>query len=1339
MNTTKLLHLLFGNGRQRMLLAGATACVCLSTASAATIGLKLGVNGNGGLQVADAQALLPDDLAGAPDYAQTNWVVMGRWGSVTGIWDSDGVTNAGVTVHWDATGRYRQSADLQGTPDGNLMNGYNDSNGGAAVALTNGLSVYAQGGGSKPLVYISGLAAWLANQGANYYDVVVYADGDATSSRTGEYWLVDASGAPTSITFGGDLTTHAFICDRANFINTLTYTKVPLISSRAGDAWAGNYLGNYVVFDSMSADSFLLRADEVQFPGGTLRSPINAIQIVPRTTPQVASIAPIAPCQTVAGGTARFSALVGGRAPLGYQWLKNGTPLSDAGNVSGATTPTLVISGVSSGDVASYSLVVTNAIGSVTSEPTTLSLATTAAGSYAQKVMDNVPYAYWRLNDLSDPYTNGPAMDIAGGFNGTYGSASLNGPYGIVGPQPSAFPGFEANNAALQSVNNTPGSFVTCPPLNLTNNTVTLTAWIYPTAYTEPAYTGIIVSRNGGDTCGLSYGSTANYLGYNWNNQSGAYSFQSGLLVPSNIWSFVAVVVTPTNAILYMNNATGQFSATNSTITNAVAGFSGPTMIGADPNAFSRVFSGSIDEAAVFNRSLSPVEISALYKKGLGLDVIKAVISKSPQSLALMEGRPAKFSVAASGDLPLSYKWRHNNTYLSETPTITGVESPTLSISAVTLADAGTYDVVVQNIGGTATSDPATLTVVVSNSAPVAYEAALRAANPIAYWRLNEAASSPEAYDYWGGNIVSHSFVTTGVDGPRSPEFLGMETDNAAASYDGFSGASSSQASLLSDRSQFSVIGWFNAPTQEQQNRAGLFGQNDVCEFGFHGDVGSQQVGVWTPRAGAYLPISSITPGQWFLIAAVGDGSNINLYLVSTNSENQIQMASTAHTATTNYGSSTDPFRIGGGGILDTTGNFFTGQIDEVAVFDRALTANELSDLLGAALVGGELAPTFSKQPATNTTLYAGRTFSLTPVALGKNLHYQWRKGGVPISDSDNVSGTATDVLTITGVTVADEGDYDLVVTNGVGAVTSTLAHLTVVLPTSAYESVAVSYNPAGYWRLNDLGDPSTNAPAVDFYSGLNGTYGIATLNGYNLVAGPRPTDGFSAFESANAAVQTINATANAYVTVPPLGITTDTITITAWVNPSAYNDRAGIVFARAGQPATGINFINTGNLNYHWLDTATTYGWDSGLNVPTNQWSFVALVVEPTKATMYLLNANGMQSAVNAVTHAARAFTDNIRIGGDPNGDARTFNGLIDEVAIFNAALSPSEIQGLYLGTPLVSLSVQNIGGNVVLTWPQGTLLEADDVTGPYTTNNVTSPYTNAPASKKFYRVIVK
>jgi len=77
----------------------------------------------------------------------------------------------------------------------------------------------------------------------------------------------------------------------------------------------------------------------------------------------------------------------------------------------------------------------------------------------------------------------------------------------------------------------------------------------------------------------------------------------------------------------------------------------------------------------------------------------------------------------------------------------------------------------------------------------------------------------------------------------------------------------------MNNLAQFSVIGWFNT-AGTIGTRKGLFGQNDVVEFGFHGNGpdGVAQVGVFTPRGSAFVNQSTnVLPGVWYLIAAVGD------------------------------------------------------------------------------------------------------------------------------------------------------------------------------------------------------------------------------------------------------------------------------------------------------------------------------------------------------------------------------------------------------------------------------------------------------------------------------------
>ncbi len=1350
MNTAVPFARSFSIANRKTLLMAVTM-ICLATvASGAQIGMNF-VRGPGSdgpnVQNAFPNALPPEALAGVTPYSQTNWNNLGFRGTNIALLDAFGATS-GVTVNWIAGNCWSIAGGTPGNlgvPDTDLMNSYLDSNGSGNSALNTNLFTQPNNN-SMPLVYLTGLGAWLSAQGISYYDLVIYADGDNQAGRCGEYWLQSAAGPVDNITFGADLTTHAFLRDYNNFLVNPVYQQVPVTSDNGRVARSGNY----VVFTGLAADALLIRTAEFN-----TRVPINAVQIIPRAVATGATLEPLPGSETYAGGRASFRIKASGVVPMTFQWQKNGAPLSDGGNISGATTANLNIANVSSADAGGYSVVVSNASGVVTSTVAPLTITSPAAGSYAEKIATSAPVAYWRLNETGDPSTNNsPAYDVIGGFNAVYGSLAQNGFNGIVGPRPAGFPSFEAGNSALQTIRNVttpipyPSSYVSWavgPALNLNTNTVTVCAWIYPTA-NQTANTAIFSAR-GGDVNTFGYGNNAfNFLGYTWNN--GQFNFVSGLSPVSNQWSFVAWVVTPTNAIIYLYSASGQFSATN-TVAHTNVAFSAPIMIGTDPSSTAipqdRAFVGSIDEVAVFNRSLSPTEIVDLYKKGLNVSLIPTVIAVQPVSSAIFAGRNAAFSVTASGEEPLTYQWRKNSSNISDGGNLSGTTTRALQITGATAGDVGSYDVVVSGPGGSVTSVAATLTVVASN-APAPYEARLRTANPIAYWRFNEAAGSLESYDYWGGNTLSNTSVTLGAVGPVPPEYSGIESTNTGGQYDGIGSFSAASASLLNNLPQFSVIGWFNIPSPIFTQRIGLFGLNDVIEFGFHGNGTDlmPQIGVFTPRGSAFLNQSTnVLPGVWYLIAAVGTGTNVNLYLASTNGTGGVKVlqSSSAANVTTNYGFAPFPFRVGGGGILDATGNFFPGTIDEVAVFNRAITSSELSDLFGAALSGGDLPPSISVDPISQT-LYAGRQATFNVTAVGTSPVYRWRKDNVPLTDGNGISGSATPTLTIANVQAANQGLYDVVITNRVASITSGVATLTVITPVpNSYESAVIALNPIAYYRLNETNDPSGGtAIANDFWGGLNGTYGIAAQNGFTGMAGPRSGDGFSIFEAGNFSLMT--SAADSWATTPAWGINTNALTITAWVNPAAVVDRAGIVFARAGQPATGLNFISTNNLNYHWLDNAATYNWDSGLYVPMNQWSFVALVVDPVQATIYLINTNGSQSAVNAPAggHAARAFSDTIRIGGDPNSAARTVNGMIDEVAIFPYALSASQIQGLYSAAPSVSLNVQRIGGNIVLSWPSGTLLEANQVTGPYTTNNATSPYTNAPASpQKFYRVIVQ
>jgi len=71
---------------------------------------------------------------------------------------------------------------------------------------------------------------------------------------------------------------------------------------------------------------------------------------------------------TAPGRSATFSVAASGPGTLSYQWLKNGTPLSDNKKISGTTTDTLIISHVRPSDAGSFTVTVSNSAGIVTSD-----------------------------------------------------------------------------------------------------------------------------------------------------------------------------------------------------------------------------------------------------------------------------------------------------------------------------------------------------------------------------------------------------------------------------------------------------------------------------------------------------------------------------------------------------------------------------------------------------------------------------------------------------------------------------------------------------------------------------------------------------------------------------------------------------------------------------------------------------------------------------------------------------------------------------------------------------------------------------------------------------------
>ena len=199
-------------------------------------------------------------IAGAPGYEQRHWGNLNSdWfdnsGAVpTKIFDSYGAlvgenndAAKGIRLEFDGSGLYSNGI-IATNADFTMMWGYMDDGFGPA----------------QPYIQIYNIPY-------QRYDLIVYVDGDANNGgKCGPYWLEEVTDPRADD--GADLTPLVYTEQIGSPHFDGTYTQVPLTSTAAATAAAGNY----IVFTGMTTNNITLRSQRVT---GT-RSPINAFQII---------------------------------------------------------------------------------------------------------------------------------------------------------------------------------------------------------------------------------------------------------------------------------------------------------------------------------------------------------------------------------------------------------------------------------------------------------------------------------------------------------------------------------------------------------------------------------------------------------------------------------------------------------------------------------------------------------------------------------------------------------------------------------------------------------------------------------------------------------------------------------------------------------------------------------------------------------------------------------------------------------------------------------------------------------------------------------------------------
>lgn len=374
-----------------------------------------------------------------------------------------------------------------------------------------------------------------------------------------------------------------------------------------------------------------------------------------------------------AGGSVTFTVTPAGITPFSYQWKFNGD------NIAGATSSSYTINPVSLTNAGSFTVVVTNIQGAVTSTPAALTVTCVSPPSGL--------VGWWQAeSNALDSISNHHGVFVSSGYtNGNIGKGFQ----------------FDGTNSHVVIQDES--------ALALTN--FTIETWVKFDGMDSPGTAGagiqyLVFKKNTQATDFEGY-----WLGKSQATGSDAFVFRVSTsnnvtatvrssTIQTGVWYHVVVMRGPDYIRLFTN---GQFAA-QATVSFDQNYGPEPLYFGSSGQpTYDRKFKGKLDEVSIYNRPLTTNEVVSLYLSGsLGKCAVLPRIIPSPRKA--LSGETANFSVAGGGTPPLGYQWRFAGT------NIVGATNGILTLTNLQASHSGSYTIFVTNSSGTVSTN-ATLTV----------------------------------------------------------------------------------------------------------------------------------------------------------------------------------------------------------------------------------------------------------------------------------------------------------------------------------------------------------------------------------------------------------------------------------------------------------------------------------------------------------------------------------------------------------------------------------------------------------------------------------------------------
>ena len=405
------------------------------------------------------------------------------------------------------------------------------------------------------------------------------------------------------------------------------------------------------------------------------------------------------------------------------------------------------------------------------------------------------------------------------------------------------------------------------------------------------------------------------------------------------------------------------------------------------------------------------------------------------------------------------------------------------------------------------------------------------------------------------------------------------------------------------------------------------------------------------------------------------------------------------------------------------------------------------NSLISGGLLAVVAPPAITNQPAT-AVVNAGATAGFSVGATGSpTLAYQWQINGT------NLPGATLASLTLTNVQLTNAGNYTVTVTNSYGAVTSSIASLTVHVPPMIASSptnltVYVNSNatfsvtaggtpvPANQWLFNGtnlLGAMATNYVVIGAQTNNEGVYSVVIRNvAGSVTSSVASLNLYREYGCAPAPYPSLLASNGArHLAVPGYQLgTTNPLSTDARTNGAG---QGGVLFStlQAGSAGTVQVVVTGAGYVNGWIDFNGNGSWgDLGEQVFTN----VAVV-----AGTNVLNLTVPGSAVVTTGTWARvrfSHATNLTYTGQAP------DGAVADYAVAILSVAPPAVSGASFGGSGCSVNVAGSAGQTYVLLTATNLVMpvwVPVVTNMAVTNGLlelTDPGATNGRPQQFYRV---